>query len=437
MRVSQLITKTRKDAPADETAKNAQLLIRAGYVHKDSAGVYVWLPLGRKVLNNIISIIREEMDGIGGQEVVMSTLQRKELWEKTNRWDDEQVDVWFKSHYKNGSEVGLAWSHEEQMVDTFRQFVDSYKDLPKSTYQFQNKMRNEIRAKSGIMRTREFIMKDMYSFSRSEQEHKDFYDKVTEAYITIFKRLGIGDSTYFTFASGGAFAEFSHEFQTICDAGEDVIYIDDEKHIAINEEVLRDDVLKNLGVERASLREVKAAEVGNIFSFGTSKSEPLEFTFTDESGEKQYVVMGSYGIGPARVMGVIVELMGDDSGIIWPKNIAPYKAQIVSLGADEAVLADAKRLHDTLLEAGMETLWDDRDLSAGEKFADADLMGMPYRIVVSKKTIESGTYEVKVRNTGEVEYRNESDLQSMLQIKKGCYNRPDEFWREGSKGIES
>lgn len=402
MRISQLITKTRKQAPADETSKNAISLIKAGYVHKDAAGVYVWLPLGRKVLNNIIAIIREEMDAIGGQEVVMSTLQRKELWEKTDRWADEQVDVWFKSTYKNGSEVGLAWSHEEQMVDTFRLFVDSYKDLPKSTYQFQNKMRNETRAKSGIMRTREFIMKDMYSFSRSEEEHKAFYDTVTEAYLRIFKRIGIGESTYFTFASGGAFAEFSHEFQTICDAGEDIIYIDDEKRIAINEEVMRDDVLQNLGVKRESLRQVKAAEVGNIFSFGTSKSEPLDFAYTDENGKNQYVVMGSYGIGPARVMGVIVELMGDDGGIVWPKEIAPYRLQLVSLGADEAVLSSASKIHDDLEKAGFSVLWDDRDTTAGEKFADADLMGMPTRVVVSKKTVESEVFEVKDRSTGEV-----------------------------------
>jgi prolyl-tRNA synthetase len=413
MRVSQLITKTRKDAPADETAKNAQLLIRAGYVHKDAAGVYVWLPLGRKVLNKIVEIIREEMDAIGGQEVVMSTLQRKEVWERTNRWDDEIVDVWFKTVYKNGTDAGLAWSHEEQMVDTFRQHIDSYKDLPKSVYQFQNKLRNETRAKSGIMRTREFVMKDMYSFSKSEEEHKKFYDEVTNAYVRIFDRLGIGESTYFTVASGGAFAEFSHEFQTICDAGEDTVYIDDKKRIAINEEVMRDDVLEGLGVERDKLRQVKTAEVGNIFSFGTSKSEPNDFVYTDENGEKKFVVMGSYGIGPARVMGVIVEHMGDEKGIVWPKNIAPYQLHITSLGNDEAVLADAGKLYDSCKRAGIEVLWDDRDVSAGEKFADADLMGMPIRVVVSKKTLEGGAYEVKNRQTGEI---SSLDLDNLIKV---------------------
>lgn len=410
MRISKLITKTRKQAPADETAKNAILLIKAGFVHKDAAGVYVWLPLGRKVLNNIINIIRQEMDDIGGQEVVMSTLQRKELWEKTDRWSDETVDIWFKSSYKNGSEVGLAWSHEEQMVDTFRQHIDSYKDLPKSAYQFQNKMRNETRAKSGIMRTREFVMKDMYSFSKTEEEHQAFYDVVTEAYKRIFTRIGIGETTYFTVASGGAFAEFSHEFQTICDAGEDTIYIDNSKHIAVNEEVMRDDVLAGLGLKRDDLRQVKAAEVGNIFSFGTSKSEPYDFSFTDENGAKQYVVMGSYGIGPARVMGVIAELMGDENGLVWPKEIAPYRVHLVSLGADEAVVCAAMDLHNSLEKSGFTTLWDDRDASAGEKFADADLMGMPTRVIVSKKTIENKTYEVKDRKSGETINLSEEDL---------------------------
>jgi prolyl-tRNA synthetase len=344
----------------------------------------------------------------------MSTLQRKEVWERTNRWDDEIVDVWFKTVYKNGTEAGLAWSHEEQMVDTFRQHIDSYKDLPKSVYQFQNKLRNETRAKSGIMRTREFVMKDMYSFSRSEEEHKAFYDEVTKAYIKIFERLGIGESTYFTVASGGAFAEFSHEFQTICDAGEDIVYIDDKKRIAINEEVMRDDVLKSLGVRREDLRQVKTAEVGNIFSFGTSKSEPNDFTYTDENGDKQYVVMGSYGIGPARVMGVIAEHMGDNSGLVWPKQIAPFVAHIVSLGIDDSVLERAEKLYTHLNALGISALWDDRDLSAGEKFADADLMGMPYRVVVSKKTLEADSYEVKTRKTGEVQHINESDLQKLL-----------------------
>lgn len=416
MKVSQLLTKTKKDAPSDETAKNAQLLIKAGFIHKDAAGVYVWLPLGKRVFDKIVGIIREEMNAIGGQEVLMSTLQRKDLWETTDRWDDQKVDVWFKSAYKNGSEVGLGWSHEEQMVDTFRQFISSYRDLPKAAYQFQNKMRNETRAKSGIMRTREFIMKDMYSFSRTEAEHQTFYDLTTEAYKRIFERLGIGDKTYFTFASGGAFAEFSHEFQTICDAGEDIVYISDEKQIAINEEVMRDDVLKMLGVKKEDLRQVKTAEVGNIFSFGTSKSEPFNFTYTDENGVLQYVVLGSYGIGPGRVMGVIAELMSDEKGLVWHDNIAPYRVYIAQMSSDEAISKASLRLHDELEELGVDVLLDDRDISAGFKFADADLMGIPHRVVVSKKTLEANVFEYKARTETEVVMYTMGELKKVLGV---------------------
>lgn len=401
MKMSQLFTKTRKDAPADETAKNAQLLVRAGFIHKDAAGVYLWLPLGRIVLNKIIQIIREEMNALGGQEVMMSSLQRQELWETTNRWDDEIVDVWFKTKYKNGTEVGLAWSHEEQMVDMMRQNVSSYRDLPRYVYQFQNKLRNETRAKSGIMRTREFIMKDMYSFTRNEKEHQAFYEQAKDAYLKIFDRVGLGEWTYYTFASGGAFAEFSHEFQTLTDAGEDVIYLDRKKKVAINEEVLRDDVMKQLGVKRDELEKVKAAEVGNIFSFGTSKSEPFGLKFTDDDGRDKFVEMGSYGIGPARVMGVIVEKYADDKGMVWPESVAPFGVHLVRLGADEAAVKAADKLYGELTKAGVEVLYDDRDESTGAKFADADLIGVPLRLTVSKRTVAENSAEWKRRTEDE------------------------------------
>jgi prolyl-tRNA synthetase len=397
MRLSQLATKTRRDAPKDEAAKNAQLLIRAGFIYKDAAGVYAMLPLGLRVLNKIIAIIREEMNAIGGQEVSMTTLQRQELWETTNRWDDKTVDVWFKTHYKNGTEAGLAWSHEEQMVDMMKSNIASYRDLPAYVYQFQNKLRNETRAKSGIMRTREFVMKDLYSFSSSEAEHQKFYDTVKDAYLKIFDRLGLGEWTYYTFASGGAFAKFSHEFQTVTEAGEDVIYLDRKRRLAINQEVLTDEVLKDLGVDRSDLEEVKASEVGNIFSFGTSKSEPMGLKFTDEDGKEQYVVMGSYGIGPARVMGVIVEHFADERGLVWPAAIAPADVHLVRLGSDEAVVSAADKLYDELTNSGHEVLYDDRDESAGAKFADADLMGVPLRLTVSAKTLAEASIEYKRR----------------------------------------
>lgn len=415
MRYSNLFAKTTKNVPADEVSKNAKLLIQAGFIHKDAAGVYLWLPLGRRVLTNIIEIIREEMNEIGAQEVVMSTLQRQELWETTDRWDDEKVDVWFKTEYKNGTKAGLAWSHEEQMTDMMKQFIASYRDLPAYVYQFQNKLRNETRAKSGVMRTREFIMKDLYSFTKSDEEHQQFYDRVTEAYHKIFDRLGIGKQTFFTFASGGAFAEFSHEFQTICEAGEDTIYLHREKNLAINEEVMRDDVLKNLGVTKDELEQHKAAEVGNIFSFGTSKSEPMGLTFTDESGQDKPVVMGSYGIGPARVMGVITELMSDDKGLVWHENIAPCKVYLATIGNDEAVTQSAKKLYSDLEDSGITVLFDDRDERPGTKFSDADLMGIPHRVVISPKTVEQNKYEYKARTELDAKLISQDELFNLLK----------------------
>ena len=268
MRQSQLFTKTRKEAPADETAKNAQLLMRAGFIAKEMAGVYSYLPLGLRVVENIKKVVREEMTAINGQELIMTSLQRKELWESTGRWDDEVVDVWFKSSLKAGGEVGFGWSHEEPIGEMMKNYIDSYKDLPISVYQFQTKLRNETRAKSGVMRGREFIMKDMYSFCADEESHLAYYESTKPAYMRVFERLGIGDDTYVTFAAGGAFTKFSHEFQTVCEAGEDITYINKEKGIAINEEVLNDETLESLGITKDELTATKTAEVGNIFSFG-------------------------------------------------------------------------------------------------------------------------------------------------------------------------
>jgi prolyl-tRNA synthetase len=268
MRLSQNFTRTLKEAPADEVSRNAQLLIRAGFVYKVMAGVYAYTPLGLRVLENIKQIVREEMNAVGGQELIMSSLQRKETWEGTGRWDDDVVDVWFKSALKDGTEVGFGWSHEEAIIEMMKQYVKSYKDLPASVYQFQTKLRNELRAKSGIMRGREFVMKDMYSMHTSAEDCDAYYDKVIDAYKRTYDRLGLGDSTFVTFASGGAFTKFSHEFQTICPAGEDTLYVDDAHTIAVNEEVL-DDAAAEMGIDKTSLKPVVSAEVGNIFKFGT------------------------------------------------------------------------------------------------------------------------------------------------------------------------
>ena len=373
MRLSKNFTRTTKQAPADEVARNAQLLIRAGFVFKTMAGVYSYTPLGLRVLENIKQIVREEMNAIGSQELIMSTLQRKELWQETGRWSDELVDVWFKSTLQDGTDVGFGWTHEEPIVELLRSYLKSYKDLPISVYQFQNKLRNELRAKSGIMRGREFVMKDMYSVHASKEDLDKYYNAAIEAYKRCYDRFGIGDETYVTFASGGAFTKFSHEFQTICDAGEDYIYLHRGKNIAVNEEVL-DEAVKELGINPSELERVKTAEVGNIFNFGTQKSEEMRLVFTDAEGVEQYAYMGSYGIGITRVMGVIVEKFADDKGLVWPENIAPAKVYLVQIGSQSRATAD--EFYQKLQSAGVETIYDDRDERPGVKVADAELLGV-------------------------------------------------------------
>jgi prolyl-tRNA synthetase len=400
MRVSHLFTKTLKNAPADEVAKNAQLLIRAGFVYKEMAGVYAYLPLGKKVLDNIIQIIREEMNAVGGNELSLTALQSSEVWKTSGRWDDAVLDVWFKTKLANGSELGLAPTHEEPLTKLMKSYIHSYKDLPLYPYQFQIKFRNELRSKSGLMRGREFWMKDLYSFSRTQEEHDAFYEKISDAYDRVFERLGLGESTFKTFASGGSFAKFSHEFQTISEVGEDVIYLHRGKNIAINEEVYTDEVLAELGVNRDELEEVKAVEVGNIFTLGTRFSDPLDLNFTDENGESKPVIMGSYGIGPSRLMGLIAEHFADEKGLVWPENIAPYKVYLVSIGN---VADQATELYEKLQSAGITVLFDDRDERPGAKFADAELIGLPYRVTISERLLEEGKLEFTRRNGGEME----------------------------------
>ncbi|OGL33575.1 prolyl-tRNA synthetase [Candidatus Saccharibacteria bacterium RIFCSPHIGHO2_12_FULL_42_8] len=399
MKSSQLFTKTRKNAPADEVARNAQLLIRAGFIHKEMAGVYTYLPLGKLVLDNIIQIIREEMDAVGGNEMSLTALQQKDTWEASGRWSDEVMDVWFKTKLANGSELGLAPTHEEPLTKLMKNFISSYKDLPVYPYQFQIKFRNELRAKSGLMRGREFWMKDLYSFSRNQQEHDDFYEVMSQAYEKIYTRLGLGKSTYKTFASGGSFSKYSHEFQTVSPVGEDKIYVHEEKRIAINEEVYNDEVLTDLGVTKEELVEKNAVEVGNIFTLGTKFSEPLELTYVDENDKSQSVFMGSYGIGPSRLMGLIAEHFADEKGLVWPDNIAPFRVYLVQIGD---TTEQAQKLYEKLSQKGVTVLWDDRDVRPGEKFADAELIGLPHRIVVSEKLDGQVEYSSRTGNEKEV-----------------------------------
>ena len=404
MKQSHLFTRTRREAPKDEVAKNAQLLIRAGFIHKEMAGAYSFLPLGLRTLNKIVNIIREEMNSIGGQEVHLTALQEKQKWEATNRWDDAVVDNWFKTKLKNGTEVGLGFTHEEALTSLMKDHVRSFRDLPQAVYQFQTKFRNEERAKSGILRGREFLMKDLYSFNVDEKSHEDFYDQAKKAYIRIFDRVGLGNETYVTFASGGSFAKYSHEFQTRTEAGEDTIYINEEKRIAVNKEVLTEEVLKDLGIQRSDMREAKAVEVGNIFSLGTRFSEALGLNYKDAEGKTHPVIMGSYGIGPGRVMGTIAETWSDEKGLIWPESVAPFAVHLIALfDKDGKVKAAADELYEKMTEKGIEVLYDDRETTAGDKFSESDLIGIPKRIILSAKTLENASVEAKGRLTGKVE----------------------------------
>lgn len=565
MKSSELFTRTSKQAPAEETSKNAQLLIRAGYVYKVMAGVYAYTPLGLRVLENIKQIVREEMNAIGGQELIMSSLQRRETWESTGRWDDKVVDIWFKSKLKDGTDVGFGWSHEEAIIEMLKTFLSSYKELPINVYQFQTKLRNELRAKSGIMRGREFIMKDMYSCSLNAEQHEAFYQSCIEAYKKVFERVGLGETTYVTFASGGAFTQYSHEFQTICDAGEDKIYMVPSTGEAFNEEVapakapaltldqaqkelnvvdapdlvgveaiakqlglqpelttktmlyvtdgsaviaavvrgdykVNEDKLKAvLGVttlrlaDENTVRDItgaepgyagllnvpdtvrlivdescetlvnfetgvnktgqhalnvnwgrdvpkpdafydikiakegdlhpatgevytihKTAETGNIFNFGIQKSKDTEFTFTNEAGEQQYVHLGSYGIGVTRLMGVLAENFSDDKGLVWPDAVAPFRVYLARLGEDPAVIKAADALYEQLISWGLEALYDDTDKRPGEKFADADLLGLPHRIIISPKTIQANTYEYKKRTDQDSTLLSLEELKNVL-----------------------
>lgn len=415
MRQSTLFTKTRKEAPKDEVAKNAQLLIRAGFIHKEMAGVYSFLPLGLRVLERINTIVREEMNAIGGQELLMSVLQSKELWDKTGRWDDAVVDNWFKTQLKSGGEVGLGFTQEEPMTSIMRDYISSYNDLPKLAYHIQWKYRNEERAKSGIMRGREFLMKDMYSFASSQEEHERLYESIARAYEKIFARVGLADRTFRTFASGGVFSKYSHEFQCLSPIGEDTIYVHEAKKIAVNKEVLEPDVLSDLGLAREELQEHKAIEVGNIFSLGTRFSDALDLTFKRKDGSESAVIMGSYGLGCSRLVGVLAEIFADERGMNWPKEVAPFRVHLISIaGGNPDVVSEADRLYELLGENGIDALYDDRDARAGEKFADADLIGVPTRLVISEKTMAEGGVEVSSRG-GKATMVSESSIIEHLQ----------------------
>ncbi len=396
MRQSQLFTKTQKEFPKGEISRNAQLLIRAGFIDKLMAGVYTLLPLGLRVHKKIENIIREEMNKLGAQEIFMPSLQPKENWEQTGRW--KTMDDLYKVIDISGREMALGPTHEEIVSPLVKKFVNSYKDLPFAVYQFQNKFRMELRSKSGILRGREFIMKDLYSFHLDEKSLDEFYEKVKEAYFNIFSRVGLKEKTYLTFASGGSFSRYSHEFQTVTLAGEDIIYVCEKCALAINKEI-KGETSKCPVCGGEKFREEKAIEVGNIFKLKNKYSHPFDLSVTDQKGEKKEVVMGCYGIGLGRLLGTIVEVYNDEKGILWPETVAPFQVHLIEVPSENPeVKKTAEEVYTELEKKGREVLYDDREVSAGEKFADADLIGIPYRVVISEKSLAKGGVEVKKRS---------------------------------------
>jgi prolyl-tRNA synthetase len=414
MRYSKLFSKTSKTVPHDADSANARLLTQGGFIHQEVAGVYTFLPKGLKVLRKIEDIIRKEMQNVGGHEILMPALTPKSVWEKTDRWAN--FDALFRFEGMGGKEYALGATHEEIVTPLAQEYTFSYKDLPYAVFQIQNKFRNEPRAKSGLLRGREFSMKDLYSFHANQEDLDRYYEELKEAYLRIFEQLGFDPAiTYTTYASGGAFSKFSHEFQVLHEVGEDTIYTCEKCQLAINKEIIDE---QNTCPEcgNKDLKEKKGIEVGNIFKLGTRFSEAFGLKFADETGKQNPVIMGCYGIGPSRIMGSLVEVFNDENGIIWPKNLAPYQVHMVSLGKDEAVIKAADKLYEDLLKVGIDVLYDDRDLGAGAKLADADLIGIPLRLVVSNRTLETNSAEWKERDKKEAENIKLTDIEKKIKV---------------------
>lgn len=403
MRQSRLFGKTLREGPKDEVSKNAELLTRGGFVSKEMAGIYSFLPMGLRVLKKIETVIRREMnETLGAQELLMPALHPIENYIKTGR---HKIEDLFHTQLHSGGKLVLGQSHEEIVVPLVQRFISSWRDLPLGVYQIQTKFRNEFRAKSGLLRGREFIMKDLYSFHADEKDFAEYYERAKIAYKNIFAGVGMGDKTFLTFASGGTFSKYSHEFQTLTDAGEDTIYLCKNCRVAINDDIISEQSsCWQCGAARDSLDTKKSIEVGNIFPLKTRYSDAFGLAYTDESGTKKPIIMGCYGIGLGRVMGAVVETSCDEKGIVWPEAIAPYRVHLIEIkSARSEVKREAESVYGDLLAKGIEVLYDERDdKSPGEKFADADLIGIPWRIVVSEKTIAKKGVELKSRReTGE------------------------------------
>ncbi|EKD33560.1 MAG: Proline-tRNA ligase [uncultured bacterium] len=414
MRYSLLFGKTSKNAPHDADSANARLLTQAGFINQLAAGIYTYLPLGLRVLEKIKKIVREEMNALGAQELSIPMLTPKSVWEDTGRWDS--IDVLFKLEGAGKKEYALAATAEDVITPLVKQYVKSYKDFPITLYQIQDKFRNEPRAKSGLLRGREFSMKDMYSFHLTQEDFENFYEKSKQAYLNVYRRCGL--DAMIVLASGGDFTKRnSHEFQVETEAGEDRVYIDRATGEAMNRELVAETDWDN--TDKYDIK--KTIEVGNIFPLETRFSDATRFAVSGESGNEQKVIMGSYGIGPSRVMGSVVEVFNDERGIIWPKSVAPYQVHLVSLSSKDAemqnrIMSEAESMHNDLEASGIETLWDDREgASAGEKFADADLIGIPLRIVLSERTLADNSAEWKLRQEKDARNVPLADLKEEIE----------------------
>jgi len=381
MRQSKLFGKTKRDISRDEKSINAELLTKAGFVEKQMAGVYNYLPLGLRTYRKIENIIREEINAIGGQEILMPVLQTKELWDQSGRWQEmEPIMYQFKDHH--GSDIGLGATHEEVVVDIVKKQVTSYKDLPVYLYQIQTKFRDEKRAKSGLLRGREFGMKDLYSFHTNEADLEAYYKLAHDAYIKIFKRLGL--EAFSVEASGGAISKkFSHEFMVKNIAGEDLTILCEKCAWAQNKEIAKVKAGDKCPTCGAKLTEEKTVEAGNIFKLGNEYSSKMSLKYTDQDGKQKDIIMGCYGIGLGRAMGTIVEANHDKDGIIWPKNTTPFHVHLLNLAKNDNTKAEA--IYKNLQKKGFEVLYDDRGISFGKKLKDADLIGIPYQLIISEK----------------------------------------------------
>lgn len=412
---SSTVVTTRSHAEAQHS-QNAALLSRAGYICQIAAGLHTLLPLGLRVLNKIEQIVREEMDALGAREFVSPIIYPKEIWDKTGRW--ESIDVLYKLASRSGSELCIAATAEEVVATMARDQIHSYRDLPYAMYQIQNKCRDELRARSGLLRGREFRMKDLYSIHFEAADLDAFYESVCQAYMRIFTRCGIGERTVRTFASGGVFSRFSDEFQLICDSGEDTIFVKKDRSIAINAEVAKDTEARAaaFGGEEPDLSEVRAIEVGNTFKLGTRYTDSFDVSVSDSSGVRRSLLMCSYGLGTTRLVGAIAEVCNDAKGLVWPHAVAPYDAHIVVLQAAANSQENVRGLAERLRKAGISALVDERaDISAGEKFADADLLGMPYQIIIGRRS-DGKRFEVKTRNTGFTEMVDIDALSERLRL---------------------